>query len=79
MDEYMTLPQEAIEMGFVASCVEHVARKLQVPYITVYEALKRTNAITDYIIPFYSTLHTQSREYVNDDIIEYLRLRGEKL
>ncbi|MCF0190728.1 MAG: DUF3791 domain-containing protein [Marinilabiliaceae bacterium] len=79
MEYLVELPQEAIVMGFAASCIEHVARRLHVPYRTVYDSLKRTDAITKYIIPHYNSLHTQSREYVTEDIIEYLRNRGEKL
>ena len=66
-------------MDFVASGIEHVVRRLGVSYRVVYDAMKRTDAITKYIVPHYESLHTQSREYVNEYIIEYLRIRGEKI
>lgn len=77
MDYLVELPPDAVKMGFVASCVEHVARKLGVPYKVVFDALQRCDAIHQYIVPHYNALHSQSREHVNEDIIEYLHSRGE--
>ena len=34
--------------------------------------MKKVGMIDDYIIPCYDALHTQSRERVIDDMIEYL-------
>ncbi len=34
--------------------------------------MKKVRMIDDYIIPCYDALHTQSRERVTDDMIEYL-------
>ena len=34
--------------------------------------MKKVRMIDDYIIPCYDALHTQSRECVTDDMIEYL-------
>ncbi len=76
MKDLIELTQNEIEMGFVASCIEHVARKKNVDYKTVYEALKKTNGIKGYIYPFYNTLHSQSREYINEDIVSYLHNHG---
>lgn len=77
--QLMELTEKEIMLGFAASCVEFVARKLGVSYKSVFESLERTNAIEGYIIPCYDTLHTQSREYVTDAVIEYLQVRGEQL
>ena len=37
---------------------------------------KYTRLLKDYIIPEYEILHTQSKEYIVDDIIELMQERG---
>ena len=34
--------------------------------------MSKAGAIENYIIPYYDTLHTESREYVIDDVMEYI-------
>ena len=64
---------------FASSCVESVARRLQVPATDVYDRMKRVELFRDLIYPCYDTLHTQSREIITEDILEALRVREEKL
>ena len=66
------LPLEEIKLAFAASCVEGAARKLGVPYIEIYERMRKVDLINKFILPHYDTLHTESREYLIEDIIEYL-------
>lgn len=68
----MQLPLEEIKLAFAASCVEGAARKLGVPYIEVYQRMKRVDLIDKYILKHYDTLHTESREYLIEDVIECL-------
>ena len=68
----MQLPLEEIKLAFAASCVEGAARKLGVPYIEVYERMKKVELIDNYILKHYDTLHTESREYLIEDVIECL-------
>lgn len=68
----MQLPLEEIKLAFAASCVEGAARKLGVPYIEVYERMKKVELIDNYILKHYDTLHTESREYLSEDVIECL-------
>lgn len=70
MGERMQLPLEEIKLAFAASCVEGAARKLGVPYI--YERMKKVELIDNYILKHYDTLHTESREYLIEDVIECL-------
>ena len=37
---------------------------------------EQTNILKEYIVPEYEMLHTQSKEYIVDDIIEVMRERG---
>ncbi|WP_181976404.1 DUF3791 domain-containing protein [Segatella copri] len=54
------------------SCVEGAARKLGVPYIEIYERMRKVDLINKFILPHYDTLHTESREYLIEDVIECL-------
>lgn len=72
MGERMQLPLEEIKLAFAASCVEGAVRKLGVPYIEVYERMKKVELIDNYILKHYDTLHTESREYLIEDVIECL-------
>lgn len=72
MGERMQLPLEEFKLAFAASCVEGAARKLGVPYIEVYERMKKVELIDNYILKHYDTLHTESREYLIEDVIECL-------
>lgn len=66
------LPLEEIKLAFAASCVEGTARKLGVSYIEIYDRMKKVDLINKFILPHYDTLHTESREYLIEDIIECL-------
>lgn len=39
------LPLEEIKLAFAASCVEGAARKLGVPYIEIYERMRKVDLI----------------------------------
>ena len=67
------------ELEFVIFCIESVAVKLQVNAEYVYKALSNCNIISDYIVPCFETLHTQSKEYIVDDIIEVIKERDVKI
>lgn len=68
------------ELEFAVFCIENVALKLNVSAGKVYAALtEQTNILGDYIIPEYEVLHTQSRDYIVDDIIDVMNERGVKL
>lgn len=69
MEEYVKLSPTEIQLGFVASCIEFVARRLGRSYDEIYRRMKRVGLIEKYIYPFYDVLHTYSREHVTDDLI----------
>ena len=71
---------ESKELEFAIFCIENVASRLHVDAQNVYVALsEQTNILNDYIIPEYEVLHTQSKDYIVDDIIEVMHERGVKL
>ncbi len=42
----------------------------------VYRKMKNANCIMGFLVPNYEILHTQSTQYVMEDIKEYLNVRG---
>ena len=62
-------------MGFVASCIEDVAHRLGIDYSDVYRRMDAVGMIENYLIPFYSTLRTESRENLTDSLIDLLQRR----
>lgn len=73
MEELRQLSKDQILMGFVASCVEDVANRLGADYSEIYRRMDAVGMIDGYIIPFYNTLHTESRENLTDSLIESLK------
>ena len=68
------------ELEFAIFCIENVASRLNVDAQKVYTALtEQTDILKEYIIPEYDVLHTQSKEYIVDDIIDIMKERGVKL
>jgi len=65
------------ELEFAIFCIENIAAKLGVDAINVYQALtKQSNILYDYIVPEYEVLHTQSKEYIVQDIFDVMKERG---
>ena len=65
------------ELEFAVFCIENVASRLCVNGKQVYQAFtEQSNILNGYIIPEYEMLHTQSSEYIIDDIIEVMKERG---
>ena len=73
MEQLIKIPQEQIEMSFVATCIEATARLLRTSYSEVYQRMKKVGLIENYILPHYETLHSESRENLADGIAECLQ------
>ena len=55
-------------------------QRLHVDAQKVYAALtKQTDILQEYIIPEYEALHTQSKDYIVNDIFDVMRKRDAKL
>lgn len=69
-------------LEFTISCVESLSERLNISTKKVYKILRNDINILDYyIIPCYEPLHTQSKSYIVDDLIEVLknkRLTGQE-
>jgi hypothetical protein len=65
------------ELEFSVFCIENVAEQLGLNGEEVYRLLAEKSDILDnYIIPCYDALHTQGKEYIVNDIVEYIREKG---
>ncbi len=75
------MPDEKIknsrELEFAVFCIENVAIKLSVNAERVYRAFtEKSDILHGYIVPEYEVLHTQSREYIVDDLLDVMKERG---
>ena len=63
--------RNARELEFAVFCVESVVSGQQ-----VYRAFtERSDILNGYIVPEYEMLHTQSKDYIVNDILELMRER----
>lgn len=75
LKKLIRLPLDELKLSFAASCVEGLARRTGKPYSEIYDRMSKAEAIENYILPNYDTLHTENREYVLDDVMEYIENR----
>ena len=65
------------ELEFVVFCIENVAAKLGVDAERVYQAFtEKSDILNGYIVPEYEVLHTKSREYIVDDLLDVIKERA---
>ena len=65
------------ELIFSVFCIENVAVRLGINGEEIYRLLTEKSDILDsYIIPCYDALHTQGKEYIVKDIVEYMQEKG---
>lgn len=64
------------ELEFAVFCIENVAAKLGVDAERVYQAfMEKSDILNGYVVPEYEMLHTQSREYIVDDLLDVMKER----
>ena len=64
------------KFSFVVYMIHACADRWNVAHSKVYQALKKSRCLDLYLVPNYDILHTQSTNYVVQDIEEYLNERG---
>ena len=68
------------QLEFAVFCIENIASRLERNAEEIYKMLtEESNILSGYIIPEYEILHTQSKDYIVDDIISLMRERGIKV
>lgn len=65
------------ELEFVVFCIENVAAALNVNAEQLYKAFsEKSDILNGYIVPEYENLHTQSREYIVEELLDVMKERG---
>ena len=68
------------QLEFAVFCIENIAIRLEKNAEEIYKMLtEESNILSGYIIPEYEILHTQSKDYIVDDIISLMGERGIQL
>lgn len=68
------------ELEFAIFCIENVAAKLGVDAERVYQAFtQKSDILNGYIVPEYEILHTQSLDYIVEDLLDVMKERGVKI
>lgn len=69
--------QNKEELEFAIFCIENIASHLNVDAESVYHALsEKSNILSNYIVANYDILHTQSKAYIIDDILQVIKEEG---
>ena len=64
-------------LEFSIFCVESLAEKLNIDAKKIYKILRvDTDILDNYIIPCYEPLHSQSKAYIVDDLIQLMKAKG---
>ena len=63
-------------LSFVTYSIGNLARRLQLSQKEVYNMLKSSGILDDYIIAAYDVLHTFGKEYLMDDLTTYMKEKG---
>lgn len=66
--------KDSKELEFAIFCIENVAGFLGRDAGEVYKLLtEESDILNSYIVPEYEMLHTQSMEYIVNDIVEFMK------
>ena len=63
-------------IDFVTYCIGNLSRRLNLSAVEVYRRLKQSGILYGYIVPSYDVLNTFGKEYLMEDLIEYMREKG---
>lgn len=63
-------------IGFITYIIGNLSRRLGIPQKEVYQKLKTSRILSDYIIHSYDVLHSFSKEYLMDDLTNYMQEKG---
>lgn len=63
-------------LEFVTYCISKLSYLLNLSQREVYQRLKKSGILYDYIVPSYDVLHTFGSRYLMDDLTEYMKEKG---
>ena len=66
-------------LEFITFAIGSVAERLQKSPSEIYKIFRQSNVIAGYLIPAYDVLHTFGRQYLVDDVLDFMKEKGIKL
>lgn len=63
-------------IDFVTYCIGNLSRRLGLSARDIYQRLKSSGILLDYIVPSYDVLHTFGKEYLMEELTDYMREKG---
>ena len=66
-------------MEFVTFSIGCVAERLHKSPAEIYKVFKQANVIAGYLVPAYDVLHTFGRQYLVDDVLDFIKEKGVNL
>ena len=63
-------------IDFITYCIGNLSRRLNLSATEVYHRLKQSGILMGYIVPSYDVLLTFGKEYLMEDLTEYMREKG---
>lgn len=66
-------------LEFITFAIGSVAERLQKSPSEIYKIFRQSNVIAGYLIPAYDVLHTFDRQYLVDDVLDFMKEKGVKL
>ena len=64
------------QIEYSVFCIENVAKELEMSGAELFKILHSSGLLHSYIIPSYEALHTQSKQYIVNEIISVLKERN---
>ena len=64
------------QLDFITYCVGNLSERLNMSASKVYKMLPSSGILDGYILPCYDVLHTFSKDYIMNDLIDILKKRG---
>lgn len=64
------------QLEFATYCIGNLSQRLGRSQPEVYEMLSGSGILSDYIIGSYDVLHTFGKDYLMDDLVDYMREKG---
>lgn len=63
-------------IDFVTYCIGNLSRRLGLTQRDVYKRLNSSGILNDYIVACYDVLHTFGKEYLMQDLTDYMKEKG---
>ena len=63
-------------VDLITYCIGNLSRRLGLNAREVYHRLVDSGILMEYIVPSYDVLHTFGKEYLMEDLTDYMREKG---